>query len=154
MLSLMGTLRSALSFAWELPQNLLGAALYGLERWTGSALDVDHDRGRIFVESKRSAVSLGLFVFWRRGENRWFVLDEHTRAHEYGHTFQSRWLGPLYLPLIGLPSVARVGYAVLHRELTGRRWTGYFDGYPENWADRLGGVPAEARRKPPLARSD
>jgi hypothetical protein len=143
-----------LLFAWELPQNLLGAALLGIERLTGSALGIEHEHGRIFVESTRSAVSLGLFVFWRQGENRWFVLDEHTRAHEYGHTFQSRWLGPLYLPLVGVPSVARVGYAILHRELTGRRWTGYFDGYPENWADRLGGVPVEARRMAPPPRTD
>jgi hypothetical protein len=68
------------------------------------------------------------------------VLDERTRAHEHGHTFQSRLFGPLYLPLVGVPSVSRVLYAIAYRELTGRRWQGYFDGYPEDWADELGGV--------------
>jgi hypothetical protein len=24
--------------------------------------------------------------------------------------------------------------------VTGRPWTRYYEGYPENWADRLGGV--------------
>jgi len=98
------------------------------------------ERERVFVHSKRSAVSLGLFVFWTTGENRYFVLDDSTRDHEWGHTFQSRLLGPLYLPLVGVPSSLRVVYALAYREITGRRWGGYFAGYPEAWADRLGGV--------------
>ena len=49
-------------------------------------------------------------------------------------------LGPLYLPLVGVPSVLRVIYSVGYREVTGKQWQGYYDGYPEDWADRLGGV--------------
>ncbi|MCA9596282.1 MAG: hypothetical protein KC776_23365 [Myxococcales bacterium] len=126
---------------WELPQNVLGLSLLGLERTLGTAVGTDSQGGRLMIESKLAAVSLGHFVFWCRArESRYFVLDDQTRAHEYGHTFQSRLLGPLYLPLVGVPSVMRVLYAIAHREVTGRRWTRYFDGYPENWADRLGGV--------------
>ena len=69
-----------------------------------------------------------------------------SRDHEIGHTFQSGWLGPLYLVLVGVPSVARGVYAVAYREWTGRRWRGYFDGWPERQADRLGGVDREAIR--------
>jgi hypothetical protein len=134
---------TALGVLWELPQSALGALLLGAEALFSSAKRVEVENGRVFVESTRSAVSLGHFVFWARGENRWFVLDANTRAHEYGHTFQSRLLGPLYLPLIGVPSLARVVYAIGYREITGRRWRGYFDGYPERWADRLGGVRRE-----------
>jgi hypothetical protein len=141
-----GLLSGALLFAWELPQNALGAALFAVEKALGSVKNAELDAGRLFIESKRTAVSLGFFVFWARGENRWFLLDEHTRAHEWGHTFQSRLLGPLYLPLVGVPSTMRVLYAIAHREITGRRWTGYFDGYPERWADRLGGVPRRGAR--------
>lgn len=132
-----------LGLLWELPQTSLGALLFGAEKLLSSVKDAELSGERVFVESTRSAVSLGHFVFWARGDNRWFVLDEHTRAHEYGHTFQSRLLGPLYLPLVGVPSLARVAYAIGYREITGRRWGGYFDGYPERWADRLGGVPRE-----------
>ena len=32
--------------------------------------------------------------------------------HEYGHAVQSRRLGPAYLPLVGVPSVMRVAYAM------------------------------------------
>jgi hypothetical protein len=136
----MARARAALLFFWELPQNLLGASLFAAESLLGTVKSVRRDRERLFIESRHTAVSLGWFVFWARGETRWFVLDERTREHEYGHTHQSRLLGPLYLPLVGLPSTMRVLYAVAYRELTGRRWTGYFDGYPEDWADRLGGV--------------
>lgn len=125
---------------WELPQNTLGLATLLVEASLGTLEGLEHDRGRLFVRSRNNAVSLGFFIFWSEGENRWFVLDRWTRAHEHGHSFQSRWLGPLYLPLVGVPSVARVLYAVAYRELTGRRWQHYFDGYPESWADRLGGV--------------
>src|SRR5689334_13777727 len=99
----MAFLRAPLLFLWELPQNLLGAALLALEGARGGVLGLRRDRDRLFVESRWSAVSLGWFVFWSRGENRYFVLDEATRDHEYGHTFQSRLLGPLYLPLVGVP---------------------------------------------------
>ena len=135
----------ALLFFWELPQNVLGALVYSAERAMGSVQGTRRERGRLFVESKRNAVSLGWFVFWAKGENRWFLLDDSTRDHEYGHTLQSRWLGPLYLPLVGVPSVARVLYAVAYREISGRRWGGYFDGYPERWADALGGVERDYR---------
>jgi hypothetical protein len=132
---------------WELPQNTLGLALWGIERALGTAVDSERQDGRRMIESKLNAVSLGHFVFWCRArESRYFVLDDRTRAHEFGHTFQSRWLGPLYLPLVGVPSVMRVLYAVAYREVTGKRWTGYFDGYPEAWADRLGGVQRDRPR--------
>ena len=137
---MISSLSSTLSFLWELPQNALGLVWLGAEKAFGQVERLEWDRGRLFVESRRSAVSLGLFVFWREGENRWFILDGATRAHEYGHSFQSRWLGPLYLPVVGVPSVLRVLYAVAYREISGRRWDGYFDGFPESWADRLGGV--------------
>ncbi len=132
---------------WELPQNALGLALWGVERALGTAVDLERQDGRWMIESKLNAVSLGHFVFWcPPRQSRYFVLDDQTRAHEFGHTFQSRWLGPLYLPLVGLPSVMRVLYAVAYREVTGQRWTHYFDGYPEAWADRLGGVVRERSR--------
>jgi len=145
-------LGSILLALWEIPQNMLGLVLLGAERALGTAEAVEADRDRLFVRSRVSAVSLGYFVFHSRGESRYFVLDEHTRDHEWGHSFQSRMLGPLYLPLIGVPSAARVVYAIAFREVTGRRWEGYFDAYPEDWADRLGGVARGGRARRPAHR--
>lgn len=133
---------------WELPQNVLGAALYGAVRATGRCRGVERDRERLFVEVTGIAVSLGWFVFWS-GEHTApsFHIDRANREHEYGHTFQSRWLGPLYLPVVGVPSVLRNVYSVGYHLVTRRRWQGYFDGFPEDWADRLGGVDRAALKR-------
>ncbi len=130
---------------WELPQNLLGAALLGVAWASGRLRKVSIERGRIFIESRGFGVSLGLFIFWFHEGNRYFKPDSLMKRHEYGHSFQSRWLGPLYLLAVGVPSVARVLYGVAYREVTGRTWRRYYDGYPENWADRLGGISPDER---------
>jgi hypothetical protein len=56
--------------------------------------------------------------------------------HELGHQRQSEMFGPLYLLIVGLPSIIRA-----------RIWVGrklppldYYKGWPENQADKLGGV--------------
>ena len=132
--------RKVLSLAWEAPQTALGVAMLAAEAARGRIVGFEVEDGRLVIESKGTGISLGHIVFWSRENSRWHDLDLRNRAHELGHTKQSRLLGPLYLPVVGLPSISRAAYALLHRELTGRSWTRYYDGYPENWADRLGGV--------------
>ena len=117
---------------WEEPQSLLGALLLAIRWLFGNVVGIEWDRRRLFVESHGGCVSLGLFVFFNCGRT--------VRDHEYGHTFQSRWFGPLYLLVVGIPSVSRVFYGRLYHKWTGRYWNGYFDGWPEKQADRLGGV--------------
>jgi hypothetical protein len=140
----------ALLFLWELPQNLLGllnvsivAAFRRIER-------VEFDRERVMIELRpgANAVSLGLFVFWSPHDNPFVPVGRENRDHEWGHTVQSRWLGPLYLLVVGVPSTMRVFYAVAHRAITGRRWGGYYDGWPERSADALGGVDRSLRPAP------
>jgi hypothetical protein len=142
-------LRDAALLLWELPQNLLGAANLGVQMATGNVRGVERDRGRLMIAlTGDGAVSLGLFVFFSTHDNRFVPVGPENRDHEYGHAVQSRMLGPLYLPLVGVPSAARVAYAVAHRALTGRRWGGYYAGWPERSADRLGGADV-ALRPPP-----
>lgn len=62
--------------------------------------------------------------------------NERIVRHEYGHSIQSMLLGPLYLFVVGVPSVSRGIYT----RRKGLSMEYYFSGYPENWADRLGGV--------------
>ena len=137
----MSVLRLAALFVWELPQNVLGALDLAATVALRRVRRVRWERERLFVEVRGAgAVSLGLFVFWSRDDTPYVRITSANKEHEYGHSLQSRLLGPLYLPLVGLPSSARVVYAVLYRKLTGRRWDDYFRGYPEDWADRLAGV--------------
>jgi hypothetical protein len=136
----MSLARKALSLTWEAPQNGLGLAILAAEAARKRIVSIEVEDGRLVVESKGTGISLGHIVFWSRESSRWHDLDRRNRAHELGHTKQSRMLGWLYLPVVGLPSISRAAYALVYREVTGRQWTGYYSGFPENWADRLGGV--------------
>jgi len=142
----MSLLRSGLSLLWEAPQTALGVAILGVEAARKRIRNIEVEDGRMVVESRGTGISLGHIVFWSRESSRWHELDDRNRAHELGHTKQSRLFGPLYLPIIGIPSISRAIYALAHREITGREWTRYYDGYPEKWADRLGGVARDEER--------
>jgi hypothetical protein len=136
----MSPLRRGLSFAWEAPQTALGMVMLGAEAARRRIVNIEVEDGRLLIESTGTGISLGHIVFWSRECSRWHELDVRNRAHELGHCEQSRLLGWLYLPLVGLPSISRAAYAFVFREVTGQQWTRYYEGYPENWADRLGGV--------------
>ena len=60
---------------------------------------------------------------------------ENTIKHEYGHTRQSLYLGPLYLIIIGIPSIL---WAMTHRTIAPDKSYKWF--YTEAWADKLGDV--------------
>lgn len=137
----MALLRFAALLVWELPQNVLGALDLALTAARGRIAGVAWERERLFIEVRGAgAVSLGLFVFWSSDDTPYVRITRTNKEHEYGHSIQSRMLGPLYLLLVGVPSSCRVAYAIAHRKITGRRWDGYFRGYPEDWADRLANV--------------
>jgi len=136
-------------FLWELPQNVLGALNLALQRVTGNVRAVRRERGRCMVELVGDgAVSLGWFVFYGTRDNKFVPLGPENVDHEYGHSVQSRALGPLYIPLVGVPSTSRALYAMLYRTFTGKRWTRYYDGWPEKQADRLGGANVSLRPPP------
>ncbi len=141
--------RLALSFGWELPQNALGAAALALQLARGRVRSLGVSRERLMIELEGgAAVSLGFFVFHTSSDNEFVPVGPENEAHEFGHSVQSRRLGPLYLPLIGLPSVLRVAYAVTYKIRYGTRWAHYYDGYPEDEADALGGVDRTLRPRP------
>lgn len=131
---------------WEAPQTFLGVLNLGLELGRRGVARVDRQDGRVFVELRGSrAISLGHFVFWSTIDAPIVRVNPDNRRHEYGHALQSRLLGPLYLPVVGVPSAMRVAYAAAQYLVTKRPWAGYYDGFPENWADRLGGIPPRRR---------
>jgi hypothetical protein len=139
----------ALLFGWELPQNIVGAFVLAIQTMRGHVMVVSFHQERVFVELRSiGAISLGLFVFFTYKDNPFVPVGRENRDHEFGHSFQSRALGPLYLPVIGIASEARVLYAFVYRHVTGRRWSGYYDGFPERQADELGGVDLTLRPPP------
>ncbi|HDS29336.1 MAG TPA: hypothetical protein ENN96_02520 [Candidatus Acetothermia bacterium] len=76
--------------------------------------------------------SLGRFLFI--GES---FLTEHAVRHEYGHTLQGYKRGPFYLLFEGTVSFVQAVLSIAIPSFA----DGYYRRWPENEADRLGGVP-------------
>lgn len=114
-----------------LPQNVLGILYYGLLQLTGGvAATAEVDGVKVIVTRPLFGVSLGRFLFV--GES-W--LGAAGVRHEYGHTLQSYRHGPFYLLFEGLASLVQAGICLLVPALA----DSYFERWPENEADRLGG---------------
>ena len=127
-------IRGIAAWTWELPQNLIGGMLSLFFR--DKAVNTMNDGAEEIFHHWRyaSGLSLGRFRFV------WYNASEDTMNHEYGHSRQSLYLGPLYLIVIGLPSLIWCGlhtYTALYRRVS------YYSFYTEAWADRLGKVTRE-----------
>ncbi len=117
--------------SWGAIQTLVGAVLFLL--FVTKPHRMYH--GAVVTEWRaKGSISLGMFVFLsdRHGE----ATRERVLLHEFGHTIQSMILGPLYLLIIGLPSVIWAGMPLLVR-LRSRRGISYYRMYTERWANHL-----------------
>ncbi|MBQ9827232.1 MAG: hypothetical protein IJM62_00965 [Lachnospiraceae bacterium] len=98
-------------------------------------------RGSIATQWKSdTGISLGLFIFYGSGVragNEGAIYLEKIQTHEYGHCIQSLILGPLYLLVIGIPSVCWANVDALERRRR-RNNVSYYSFYPERWANALG----------------
>lgn len=117
-----------LLYIWQLPQNLLGLLfllfIRGEERRTLAGISF------YFADHFPGGISLGQYIIY--GEK-----SEKGVRHEYGHCLQSRMLGPLYLLVVGLPSLIWAG---LYGPVIPYTTNGYYKFYTERWADKLGKV--------------
>src|SRR5262245_17198749 len=120
---------ACVSWLWEAPQTLLGRAFRIVLRAIGGVRSEHALADRALVETRSTGVSLGRVVFWCRADGLGHTDSGRvTLAHELGHAVQSRRLGPLYLPTVGVLSVTRVLRSTISVLRTGRPWSGYFDG--------------------------
>ncbi|MHC1705979.1 MAG: hypothetical protein AB9842_00515 [Bacteroidales bacterium] len=130
---------SSLLFVWQLPQNILGISLLiFLKIWKGT-VKIEFSRNRFFIPSFFS-VSLGLFIFYQPSAADFGHPDfnfDLTKEHEYGHSIQSQLLGPLYLFVIGLPSLLWAIYFQSRYKKNNAHGELYFKAYTEKWADKL-----------------
>ncbi len=115
-----------------LPQNVLGILYYALLQLTGNVVETaDMNEMRIIVTRTPFGASLGQFIFVSVS-----ILTESTVRHEYGHTMQGYRHGPFFLLAEGLTSFVQAGLSLVSRPFA----DSYFDRWPENEADTLGGV--------------
>ena len=127
-----------LLYLWQLPQNLLGLLLIALLGWE-IPIDMKGSKNHrlpsslLFLNSRmKGGVSLGRYIILSGR----YATDFNTWYHERGHSIQSMILGPLYLLVIGLPSLL---WAAFYRHNDADP-NGYYRFFTEKWADRLGGV--------------
>ena len=121
---------NVLDWTWCLPQNLVGL-LFHLFVTVYCKYELHSDNVIICdCNLKSGSVTLGKFIFL--GECHWN--DPNVLDHETGHAIQSRILGPLYLFVIGIPSLIWANcfgkWRVKHKK-------SYYWFYTEKWANKL-----------------
>jgi hypothetical protein len=100
-------------FSWELPQSTLGHGYSQIRNVFGRVNEVRYLAGATFSIGKNTRASMGVSLgnhlnISLRAANI-DILNDPLCMHEYGHTFQSQILGPLYLPVLGIPSIISAG---------------------------------------------
>ena len=92
-------------WVWQLPQNLLGVLWKNIKKDSIitpiSNNDIESVGAKAYLIKAGGAVTLGKYVFISHTYR-----DQGTIIkHECGHVKQSKMLGPLYLIVIGVPSI-------------------------------------------------
>ena len=124
-----------IQFTWGLPQNLGGLVWFLIyftkphRIWHGAVVT------RIRRKNFSGGFTLGIFIFLTEPLSP--QAERDLLIHEYGHTVQSLYLGPLWSLSIGLPSMLWCNLPVFQR-LRKCRGVPYSALYCEGWADRLG----------------
>ena len=128
-----------INYIWQLPQNLLGM-LYKdcitddiITRVNCDATDYE-----CYLTRNGGGVTLGRYIF----VNQNYTDLSNVILHEIGHTKQSRILGPLYLIIIGIPSISWAG---LRRLIPALKKINYYLLYTESWANKLMGLNKEGK---------
>lgn len=128
-----------LLYIWQLPQNIAGLLILA---WAALTRRIEASCKHEFSTTQRfyyvrgfsGGISLGEQIILNATYLKWN--DFVTEHHEYGHCKQSRILGPLYLFVIGIPSIT---WAAFYKYNPNDPY-GYYRFYTEKWADKLGGV--------------
>ena len=128
---IMKYIRNLILFMWQLPQHIVAIIYFGYLVMMCKDLGIDsrYKQATVIPCIMRGAVTLGNYVFV--GLNSEY---KKTVKHELGHTIQSKILGPLYLIVIGIPSIT---YCGLRRIFPSLRKKNYYNFYTEKWANNL-----------------
>lgn len=142
----MKVLKEILLWIWQLPQNLLGLILllfYKPEK----KLVAKNGNYVYFAKNMPGGISLGKYSIISKSYYTYSAKSDDTKALELdvtkhealGHGTQSKYLGPFYLLVIGLPSII---WASLYGDTKWFPYTknGYYKFYTEKWADKLAGI--------------
>lgn len=126
----MKRIKSVLKYIWQLPQNII-ALIYLSYLIVENQIPAitKYKEIKVYTKYSSGSVTLGNYIFISP------KATENTIKHEYGHTRQSLYLGPLYLIIIGIPSIL---WAMIHKTIAPDKLYSWL--YTEAWADKLGNV--------------
>lgn len=117
-------------FIWQLPQNSAGLTLLLVLSFLKGIKHKEYYHHKYIILGSKcpTGISLGIFIFLK------YSIKPKIIMHELGHCKQSEILGPLYLIVIGIPSIIMNLISQYSKRFSSR----YYERFPENWADRLG----------------
>lgn len=117
-----------LLFIWQLPQNIVALVMLP---FLGKLELISYKKFCFAFKAKymMGGISLGNFAFLSPSNAKKIAIVAHEQE---GHTFDSKIFGPLYLFVIGIPSIMWA-------------WLGdnskcYYDFYTERWANNHAGL--------------
>lgn len=119
-----------LSFVWQLPQSIIGLVMLLFFRIFGYVKFISYRKLCFAFEAEcmSGGISLGNFaIVSPRSAKKPEVI-----AHEQlGHTWDSKLMGPLYLFIVGIPSLFNAWFDFTKC---------YYDFFTERWANRHAGL--------------
>lgn len=133
MKKLFNALIFVISFLWQLPQSLTGLFMLIYFKICGDLELISYEKLCFAYKSNfmRGGISLGNFAFVSNGLSK----RKESIAHEQlGHTWDSKLMGPLYLLIVGLPSILNAAFKFTKC---------YYDWYPEKWANKHAGIEVD-----------
>lgn len=124
-----------IQWTWGFPQTLIGLIM--TLKLGKCKRELYHGAVLSYHSGDWGGISLGMFTIING--HRPPVWTGDAKVHEYGHTIQSLILGPLYLFVIGLPSIIWCN-SKKFIELRKSGKATYYDFYPESGANTLGAL--------------
>lgn len=126
-------MKNFLLYIWQLPQNLVGLIVLAYCKLFLKNVSKEKYENitYYYCEKFNGGISLGNYII---SHSR----NALTIKHEHGHQKQSLYLGPLYLFVIGIPSICWAG--IYGTKLYPYKENGYYEFYTERWAEQLGKV--------------
>ncbi len=130
-------IKNIIKATWELPQNALGAIV---KKACKAEYCTKYKDATVYSWKFKGGMSLGKYIFVPFKRKILGYWEYEYIKHEYGHTVQSKYLGWLYLLVIGASSFIWCNCFEWYRKKTGKS---YYWWYTESWANKLGGVKNE-----------
>ena len=133
-----GKIKNIAEWIWQLPQNICGIVWRNIKKDSiitevGNSMATSVN-AKVYLMRAGGGVTLGKYIFI----SQTYQDQSKVIKHECGHSKQSDILGPLYLIVIGIPSLLHNIVHYLCSKI-GIKWN-YYSFYTESWANKLVGI--------------